>query len=314
MLTPEPPVGPPVERAAAAGSLILAGEPVAQSVYERLKPRIAHLASRETIPGLAAVLIGDDPASAVYVRAKTRAFGGLDLMTETFHLPPEATEDEILQLIDRLNDDPRFHGILIQLPLPAQINPQAALMRVRPSKDVDGFHPENLGRLLVGDPLFIPCTPQGILEILSFYGIPTQRKHAVIIGRSTIVGKPMMAVLANKWERGNATVTVCHTGTPDLAHHTRQADLLIAASGQPGLIRRAMVKEGVVIVDVGMNRIGDDSARGYHLAGDVQTEELLGHAQAITPVPGGVGPMTVAMLASNTVLAAEISAGEVPSG
>ncbi|UCH62627.1 MAG: bifunctional 5,10-methylenetetrahydrofolate dehydrogenase/5,10-methenyltetrahydrofolate cyclohydrolase [Fidelibacterota bacterium] len=290
-------------------TILLKGKPVAEAAYERLKPRIAALRGRNVIPGLAVVLVGDDPASAVYVRSKTRAFQNMELVSETYNLPATTTEKELLQLIDRLNDDEHFHGILVQLPLPSQINSQTVLERVLPLKDVDGFHPDSLGRLLAGEPRYIPCTPQGILEILNHYEIPTARRHAVVVGRSTIVGKPMMALLANKWGRGNATVTVCHTSTPDIAAHTRQADLLIIASGQPHLVTREMVSEGVDIVDVGVNRVPDDSPKGYHLEGDVATDDMLGLAHAITPVPGGVGPMTVAMLVSNTVLAAEISSG-----
>ena len=294
-------------------TILLKGKPVAEAVYDRLKPRIAALRGQNIIPGLAVVLVGDDPASVVYVQSKTRAFQRLELALETFHLPATTSEAELLQLVDQLNDDERFHGILVQLPLPSQIRSQTVLERVSPLKDVDGFHPDSLGRLLAGQPRFIPCTPQGILEILTHYNIPTARRHAVVVGRSNIVGKPMMALLANKWDRGNATVTVCHTGTPDIAAHTRQADLLIVASGQPHLITPQMVGEGVDIVDVGINRVPDGSPKGYHLEGDVATDEMLGHVHAITPVPGGVGPMTVAMLVNNTVLAAEINTGAASS-
>ena len=294
--------------------MILSGKPVAEAVYLRLEARIAALRSRNVHPGLAVVLAGENPASAIYVRAKTKAFRRLDLVAETFHLPAAASQDELQRLIGRLNDDTRFHGILVQLPLPQDMDSATVLAQVAPEKDVDGFHPDNLGRLLAGQPRFIPCTPQGILEILNFYSIPTRRRHAVVVGRSIIVGKPMMALLANKWDRGNATVTLCHTGTPDLARHTLQADLLIVAAGRAGLVQRDMVKAGVDIVDVGMNRIADNSAKGHHLEGDVVAADMLGHAHGITPVPGGVGPMTVAMLVSNTVLAAELSAGALPEG
>ncbi len=290
-------------------TILLKGKPVAEAVYNRLQPRITTLRERDIIPGLAVVLVGDDPASAVYVQSKTRAFQRLELAMETFHLPASTPEAELVQLVDRLNDDEHFHGILVQLPLPSQIHSQTVLERVSPLKDVDGFHPDSLGRLLAGQPRFIPCTPQGILEILAYYKIPTARRHAVVVGRSNIVGKPMMALLASKWDRGNATVTVCHTGTPDIAAYTRQADLLIVASGQPHLITPGMVSEGVDIVDVGINRVPDGSPKGYHLEGDVATNEMLGRVHAITPVPGGVGPMTVAMLVNNTVQAAEISTG-----
>ncbi|MFB0517259.1 MAG: bifunctional 5,10-methylenetetrahydrofolate dehydrogenase/5,10-methenyltetrahydrofolate cyclohydrolase [Candidatus Neomarinimicrobiota bacterium] len=290
-------------------TILLAGKPVAEAVYSGLQSRINALRETDTIPGLAVVLAGEDPASTVYVQSKTRAFQRLELFAETFHLTASTEESEVLQLIDRLNEDERFHGVLVQLPLPRQIKSENVLERVSPLKDVDGFHPDNLGRLLAGQPRFIPCTPQGILELLAYYKIPTIGRHAVVVGRSTIVGKPMMALLANKWNRGNATVTVCHTGTPDIAEYTSQADLLIVASGQPQLITPEMVKASADIVDVGMNREPDSSPKGYRLVGDVATEQMMGHVHAITPVPGGVGPMTVAMLVSNTVLAAEIRAG-----
>ncbi len=291
----------------------MAGKPVAEAAYNGLKPRIAALRKHGVVPGLVAVRVGDDPASMVYVRAKTRAFERLNLVADTIELAPSTTQDELLELIDRLNADDKYHGILVQLPLPVQINPDRVLERVSPLKDVDGFHPENLGRLLTGQPRFIPCTPQGILELLDYYDIPTAGRHVVIVGRSNIVGKPMMALLAHKWERGNATVTICHTGTTDLAQYTRQADLLVVASGRPGLITANMVKPGVDIVDVGMNRVPDDSEKGYRLVGDVAAEEMLGRAHSLTPVPGGVGPMTVAMLVHNTVAAAELTAGETGS-
>jgi len=295
-----------------ADTILLRGKPVAEAVYDRLQSRIAALREQGIIPGLAVVLVGDDPASTVYVQSKTRAFQRLELATETFPLLASTSETELLRLVDRLNEEERFHGVLVQLPLPEHIRSETIPERVSPLKDVDGFHPDNLGRLLTGQPRFIPCTPQGILEILAYYNIATARRHVVVVGRSTIVGKPMMALLANKWDRGNATVTVCHTSTPDIAEHARRADLLIVASGQPHLITPRMVKEGADIVDVGINRVADSSPKGYHLEGDVATDEMMGHAHAITPVPGGVGPMTVAMLVNNTVLAAEISAG-VPS-
>jgi methylenetetrahydrofolate dehydrogenase (NADP+)/methenyltetrahydrofolate cyclohydrolase len=288
---------------------LLRGKPVAESTYARLETRIDKLRQRGPVPGLAVILVGDDPASKMYVGTKTRTFQRLELVTETFHLGATAKQEEVEGVINRLNTDPRFHGILVQMPLPDHLNSQIILERVAPQKDVDGLHPDNLGRLLAGRPRFIPCTPQGILEILEYYGISPQGKRAVVIGRSTLVGKPMMALLSSKWERGNATVTACHTGTRDLAEHTRQAELLIVASGQPGLITKDMVAEGAVIIDVGTNRVPDNSEKGYHVEGDVATEDMLGLVQAISPVPGGVGPMTVAMLVSNTVLAAEISAG-----
>lgn len=290
-------------------TLVMHGKPVAEALYSSLEPRISRLQTQNIVPALSVVLVGEDPASKVYVGSKTRAFKRQNLITDTANFPASISTGELVAEIDRLNSDPQVHGILVQLPLPAGVDSNRVLTSVSPLKDVDGFHPANLGLLLTGRPRFIPCTPHGILAILEHYQVPVAGRHAVIVGRSNIVGKPMMALLANKWERGNATVTICHTGTPDIARHTRQADLLVVASGRPNLITAGMVKAGVDIVDVGMNRVPDDSEKGYHLAGDVATGEMLGHANSITPVPGGVGPMTVAMLVHNTVTAAEISAG-----
>lgn len=292
-----------------ADTLLMTGKPVAEEVYRRLDGRIRKLADQGVVPGLAVVLVGTDPASQVYVNSKTRRFKKLGLVAETLSLPEDITEAKLLGIIDDLNGDERYHGLLVQLPLPRQIDSDSILDRVSPNKDVDGFHPVNLGKLLSGKPTFIPCTPQGILEILRFYKIATDGAHAVIVGRSNIVGKPLAALLAAKAATGNATVTVCHTGTRNLAGHTAQADILIVASGQPNLITSDMVKQGCAIIDVGINRIPDDSEKGYHITGDIQTGEMMGHAGALTPVPGGVGPMTVAMLVANTVLAAEISTG-----
>ncbi len=292
-------------------TVLMTGKPVATALYERLKPRIEVLGQKGITPGLVALLVGDDPASAIYVGSKTRKFEELGLLAETRTLPGDISRDDLLAVIAELNAADRFHGLLVQLPLPNHLPANDLLESVAPAKDIDGFHPFNLGRLLAGNPTFIPCTPQGILELLSHYGITVAGRHAVIVGRSNIVGKPLAALLSAKQPSGNATVTLCHTGTANLAHHTRQADLLIVASGQAGLVTPDMVTPGVVIVDVGINRTGDDSPKGYHLRGDVDTEKMLGIAQAITPVPGGVGPLTVAMLVSNTVLAAERSAGVV---
>ncbi len=217
----------------------------------------------------------------------------------------DSSESNVLALINDLNGDDRFHGILIQLPLPKGIDSDNLLRSVRPDKDVDGFHPENIGLLAAGNPRFIPCTPKGILRILQFYNIETSGKHAVIVGRSNIVGRPMALMLSAKTDTGNATVTVCHSRTPDIAYYTRQADIVIAAAGMPSLIKGDMIKDGTVIIDVGINRVEDDSKKGYKLSGDVDYESVMDKASAITPVPGGVGPMTIAMLVENTVEAAE---------
>jgi len=284
---------------------ILSGKEVTHHTYGDLEERILSLKSKNITPGLAAVLVGEDPASKIYVRSKTKQFDKLGLYSETIWLPEDIDERDLIDEIHRLNDDPQFHGILVQLPLPERLNSEKILYEVDQQKDVDGFHPENLGLLASGKPRFIPCTPKGILKILRFYEIPTEGKHVVIVGRSNIVGRPLSLLLGLKNETGNATVTVCHSRTTDIPFFTRQADIIIAAVGVPKMITRKMINEGTTIIDVGINRVEDDSEKGYHLEGDVDYDAVLGVAGAITPVPGGVGPMTIAMLVENTMEAAE---------
>ena len=286
---------------------ILSGKEVAESVYDRMDESIISLSSQGVVPGLAAVLMGSDPASEVYVRMKTKRFSKLNLHSETFYMPADLKEHDIADVISKLNENPKYHGILVQLPLPKHIDTEKILNAVSPKKDVDGFHPENLGRLASGKPRFIPCTPKGILEILKHYDISTQGKHVVVVGRSNIVGRPISLLLGLKNDTGNATVTVCHSRTPDIGYHTRQADIIIAAVGVNKLIDADMVSPGTVIIDVGVNRVDDDSEKGYHLEGDVNFDSVQGIASAVTPVPGGVGPITIAMLVENTVEAAENS-------
>ena len=286
-------------------TLLLKGKPVSDSIRLALEPRVQSLIETGIVPKLAAIMVGDDPASQVYVRNKARAFRKLSCESQTYKLDSQSSEEDVLTLIDRLNNDPSVHGILVQLPLPNYLDSKTILHSVSPDKDVDGFHPKNLGLLLEGNPNFIPCTPHGVLEILRHYDIPVSGRHAVIVGRSNIVGKPMFALLAQKFEMGNATVTICHTGTKDLAAYTKQGDIIIAAAGSPNLITGDMIKAGVDIIDVGINRVDDDSEKGYTLVGDVNTESVLGIANSITPVPGGVGPMTITMLLVNTVKSAE---------
>ena len=288
-----------------AETKILSGKEVASAVYDDLSSRVDRLISEKITPGLAAVLVGDDPASQVYVRNKRRRFENMGLLGETFRMGDDSSENDIMALINDLNNDDHFHGILIQLPLPKGIDSDNVLRSVRPDKDVDGFHPENLGLLAAGNHRFIPCTPKGILRILQFYNIETSGKHAVIVGRSNIVGRPMALMLSAKNDTGNATVTVCHSRTPDIANYTNQADIVIAAVGMPSLIKGDMISDGTVIIDVGINRVEDNSEKGYKLSGDVDYESVMDKASAITPVPGGVGPMTIAMLVENTVEAAE---------
>ncbi len=286
-------------------TLLLKGKPVSDSIRLSLEPRVQSLKEIGIVPKLAAIIVGDDPASQVYVRNKARAFEKLNCESQTYRLDSRSSEEDVLTLIVRLNNDPSVHGILVQLPLPKHLDSKTILHTVSPNKDVDGFHPENLGLLLEGNPNFIPCTPHGVLEILRHYDIPVSGRHAVIVGRSNIVGKPMFALLAQKFEMGNATVTICHTGTKDLAAYTKQGDIIIAAAGSPNMITGDMIKEGVDIIDVGINRVDDDSEKGYTLVGDVNTESVMGIANSVTPVPGGVGPMTITMLLVNTVKSAE---------
>ena len=285
-------------------TLLLKGKPVADSIRLSLEPRVQSLKEIGIVPKLAAIIIGDDPASQVYVRNKARAFKKLSCESQTYRLDSKSNEENVLTLIDRLNNDPSAHGVLVQLPLPKHLDSKTILHTVSPNKDVDGFHPENLGLLLEGNPNFIPCTPHGVLEILRYYDISVSGRHAVIVGRSNIVGKPMFALLAQKFEMGNATVTICHTGTKDLAAYTKQGDIIIVAAGSPNMITGDMIKEGADIIDVGINRVDDDSGKGYTLVGDVNTKSVMGIANSVTPVPGGVGPMTITMLLVNTVKSA----------
>ena len=258
-------------------------------------------------PGLAVVIVGEDPASQVYVRMKGRAADAAGFYSRQVTLPSATTTDELLGTIDGLNADPRVHGMLVQLPLPSQIDSKQVLVRIDPAKDVDGFHPVNVGRLAIGDPdVLAPCTPAGVIEMLLQSGYDTKGRHVVIVGRSNIVGRPAALLLLRQGRGGDATVTVAHSRTADLGAITRQADILIAAVGKPELIRRDMVKPGVVVIDVGVNRVDDPTAdKGYRLVGDVAFEEVREVAEAISPVPGGVGPMTITMLLRNTLEAAK---------
>jgi len=271
-----------------------------------LQGEIRTLAARGVQPGLAAVLVGNNPASATYVRMKGKACDEAGLHHETIRLPQETSEAELLALIDRLNADPKIHGILVQLPLPKQIDTQRVLRRVTPAKDVDGFHPENVGKVSIGDPTgFRPATPYGVQQLLLRSGVETTGRHAVVVGRSNIVGRPMAALLLQDGPGGNATVTVCHSRTREIKTVTRLADILIVAMGKPEFVTGEMIKPGAVVVDVGTNRVDDPTTKqGYRLVGDVKFAEAKLVAGAITPVPGGVGPITITMLLYNTVQAA----------
>jgi len=289
---------------------IIDGKAIAAEIREDLKREVEALRQHGITPGLAVVLVGDNPASVTYVRMKEKACDELGIASFHHDLPAEVSQGELLSLIGQLADDDRVHGILVQLPLPGHISAEAVIEAIPPEKDVDGFHPTNLGKLLQGAETFVPCTPAGIQELLLRSGHSPEGKHVVIVGRSNIVGKPLAALLMQKKPGANATVTVCHSGTAELPEQTRSADILVAAMGVPRFIKREMVRPGAVVIDVGVNRVDDPSAkRGYRLVGDVDFDEVSEVAAAITPVPGGVGPMTIAMLMRNTVLAARRAAG-----
>jgi methylenetetrahydrofolate dehydrogenase (NADP+)/methenyltetrahydrofolate cyclohydrolase len=289
---------------------ILDGKALAERLRGEVRDEAQALERRGVRPNLQVLLVGEDPASAVYVRNKTKAALEAHIASDTLRLPAGAAEAEVLTAVERLARDKAVHGILVQLPLPKQVDEERVLLRVPPEKDVDGFHPENLGRLLAGKPRFVPCTPQGIVELLAANGISPQGQHAVILGRGNVVGKPLAALLLQKGPRGDATVTVCHTQTRHLHMQARVADILVAAMGRPRFVQAAMVKRGATVVDVGINRVLDPAApKGERLVGDVDFGPVSEVAGAITPVPGGVGPMTIAMLLRNTVRAARLQHG-----
>ncbi|HET8770771.1 MAG TPA: bifunctional methylenetetrahydrofolate dehydrogenase/methenyltetrahydrofolate cyclohydrolase FolD [Gemmatimonadaceae bacterium] len=288
------------------------GVAIAKKVRAQVAKDAAVLKAAGVTPGLTVVLVGDDPASAVYVGSKERACLEAGMMGETIRLPADTPENQLLAVIDRLNADDAVHGILVQMPVPKHIDAQKVIRRISPAKDVDGFHPVNAGKVLIGDADgFAPCTPAGVQRMLIESGIDTSGKEAVILGRSTIVGKPMAALLMQSGKGADCTVTVCHSRTKDLAAHTRRADILIAAIGKPEMVTADMVKPGAVVIDVGINRVEDASAKkGYRIVGDVQFSGVSEVASAITPVPGGVGPMTIAMLLANTVRAARLASAK----
>ncbi len=291
---------------------IISGTETAKQIREELKQEIAELmAKHNLVPGLATVLVGEDPASQIYVGAKEKTSLALGIYSERHDLPAETSEQDLLTLINKLNKNQKIHGILVQLPLPKHINTTKVLYAIDPQKDVDGFHPVNIGKLMIGEPDYLPCTPHGIQQLLIRSGIKIAGAEVVVVGRSNIVGKPIANMLLQKKEGANATVTVCHTGTKDISFHTKRADILIVAAGRPKAITADMVKEGVVVIDVGVNRIGKTAEGKAILAGDVDFDNVKEKASAITPVPGGVGPMTITMLMMNTVRAATLAAGLV---
>lgn len=288
---------------------ILDGKVIAQEVRAALMPRIAALKARGIVPRLAAVLVGDDPASAVYVSTKERVARKLGVEAEVIRRPATTSQTELADLIESLNARSDLHGYILQSPLPPGIDEGSLIERIDPAKDIDGFHPRNVGRMTLGHGTMLPCTPAGIVQLLVRSGIPTRGRDVVIVGRGSIVGRPLSVLLSLKDDSGDATVTLCHSRTSDLAAHTRRADILVLAMGRPEMITGDMVKPGATVIDVGVNRVDDSSRpRGYRLVGDAHFESVAAVAGAITPVPGGVGPMTVAMLMQNTVLAVEMAA------
>ena len=284
---------------------IISGTEIAKEIRVELKKEIAELKEKHGLtPGLATILVGNDPASKVYVGQKDKSCNNLGIYSKMINLPGDIAEEDLLKLIDELNNDSSIHGILVQLPLPEHINETRVLYKIDPNKDVDGFHPINVGKMVIGEKCFLPCTPHGVLELLSRSGVKTEGAEVVIVGRSNIVGKPVLNLMLQKRPSGNATVTLCHTRTKDISFHTKRADILIVATGHPKTVTGDMVKEGVVVIDVGVNRIGKTPEGKAILVGDVEFDSVKEKAAAITPVPGGVGPMTIVMLMKNTVEAA----------
>lgn len=285
-------------------AIIIDGKQVAADIRAEVAQKVAALKKNGKNACLAVILVGENPASVSYVTGKQKALAEVGMQDRSVHLPENTTEQDLLKLIDQLNNDDTVHGILVQLPLPKHINEDKVIMAISPEKDVDGFHPVNVGNMMIGRPGFLPCTPHGIIVLLQRMGIETSGKHAVVIGRSNIVGKPVSVLLAQK--SVNCTVTLCHTGTKNLPEITKQADIVVVASGHPHTLTGDMIKQGAVVIDVGVNRIPDSSKKsGYRLVGDCDFDDLKEKASFITPVPGGVGPMTIAMLMVNTLESAE---------
>jgi methylenetetrahydrofolate dehydrogenase (NADP+)/methenyltetrahydrofolate cyclohydrolase len=289
---------------------IIDGKQIAADMRAELKAEVAELAKKGIVPGLGVILVGDDPASISYVTAKERDCSEIGIYSDDNRLPAETSQRELMALIERMNKDPRINGILMQVPLPKHLDESEVLLAIDPAKDVDGFHPINVGKMVTGQKAFLPCTPHGVIQLLIHSGVKIEGANVVIVGRSNIVGKPLANMLTQKSQLGNATVTVCHTKTRNLAEHTKRADIVIAAAGCPNTITADMIKTGAVVIDVGMNRVDDPSKKaGYRLVGDVDFENVKEKASLITPVPGGVGPMTRTMLLYNIVESAKRAAG-----
>ena len=284
-------------------SKVLSGLDTAATVYESFNDRIKVLSTKGVVPGLCVVLVGEDPASQIYVRTKSKKLKSLGLVSETIRLDADVTEQKLLSIIEDLNANSKFHGILVQMPLPEHINSQNVINSIDPTKDVDGFHPENVGWLSIGKPRFIPCTPKGIMRIFSHYNIDLTGKDIVVIGRSNIVGRPMSILVSSN--NANGTCTICHSRTKNINDYSRNADIIISAIGVPNFLTSEMIKEDSIIIDVGINRIDSDNEKGYKIVGDADYDSVFDKVSKITPVPGGVGPMTIAMLVENTIEAAE---------
>lgn len=289
---------------------IIDGKQVAADMRAELKDEVAKLKEQGIVPGLGVILVGEDPASQSYVTAKERACENIGLYSDDNRLPVDTSQEDLMALVEKMNKDPKINGILVQLPLPKGLNEAEVLLAIDPAKDVDGFHPMNVGKMVVGEKAFLPCTPHGVIQLLIRSGVKLEGAEVAIVGRSNIVGKPLANMLIQKSATGNATVTVCHTRTKNLAEHTKRADIVIAAAGRPNTVTADMVKEGVVVIDVGVNRVEDATKkRGYRLVGDADFEAIKEKASFITPVPGGVGPMTITMLLYNTVESAKRAGG-----
>jgi methylenetetrahydrofolate dehydrogenase (NADP+)/methenyltetrahydrofolate cyclohydrolase len=289
---------------------IIDGRAIAAAMRAELKAEVEKLREKGIVPGLGVILVGEDPGSQSYVRAKERACEDVGIYSDDNRLNADTSQAELMALVEKMNKDPQINGILVQLPLPRHIDESEVLLAIDPAKDVDGFHPISVGRMVLGQKAFMPCTPHGVLQLLIRSGVAIEGAHVVIVGRSNIVGRPLANMLIQKKPNANATVTVCHTRTKDLAHHTRQADIVVAAAGRPNTVTVDMIKQGAVVIDVGVNRVPDATReRGYRLVGDVDFEAVRKKASLITPVPGGVGPMTITMLLHNTVESAKKAAG-----
>jgi len=291
---------------------IIDGKQTASDIRAELKAEVASLKTKNIVPGLAVILVGNDPASKSYVTAKEKACEEIGIFSDDNRLPADTSEEDLLALVEKMNNDPKINGILVQLPLPKHIDESKVLLAINPEKDVDGFHPTNIGKMVAGEKAFLPCTPNGIIQLLKRSGVKTDGAEVVVIGRSNIVGKPIANMLIQKSDTGNATVTICHTRTKNIAAHTKRADIIIAAAGRPNTVTADMVKPGAVVIDVGVNRIEDSTKKtGFRLVGDVDFEAVKEIASLITPVPGGVGPMTITMLLFNTVESAKSAAAQI---